>query len=352
MEKDHTLLNIIEGLAAAEPRLSESEKARMWAAITDEASRHSRRRIVMWAAAAVAIVALALVPLLLMHRSDGISQEQMLAQVCSRVVTSTTVYLGSGSIEVPQKSTVSLDAKNHKVMVVHDGSEMAVDVQDTDGLVAFAVPARSRMEVILADGSHITLREMSKMVVPFDISADDLRQVSLQGEAYMAIHHEEKHPFVATAGDLRVSVLGTKFLMSAYKKGMKETVTLIEGSVAVEVGHGGSTMLSPGQTFVYDKLTARNTIRQEDDAPALTLWKDDLISLDGASLTSVLRKIADTYDVDIHYDRHLTDSIHLGGRLDTSVGIGEVLKRLESIAPIKVVHSGKRYEVMAKHTTH
>ena len=37
-----------------------------------------------------------------------------------------------------------------------------------------------------------------------------------------------------------------------------------------------------------------------------------------------------------------------GGRLDTSVGIGQVLQRLETIAPIRVVHSGDHYEVQGR----
>ena len=118
--------------------------------------------------------------------------------------------------------------------------------------------------------------------------------------------------------------------------------------MAVKNDRGGTTMLSPGQTFVYDKATARNTIRQERDAQSLALWKDDLLSIDGASLTSVLQKIEKTYCIRIRYNRQLTDTIYLGGRLDTSVGIGQVLQRLETIAPIRVVHSGDHYEVQGR----
>ena len=202
--------------------------------------------------------------------------------------------------------------------------------------------------MVRADGSHITLREHSTLVVPFDIRKADIRQVALQGEAYLAVHHEEQHPFVAMAGDLRVGVLGTKVLVAGDKGRAQETVTLLEGAVAVKNDRGGTTMLSPGQTFVYDKATARNTIRQERDAQSLTLWKDDRLSIDGASLTSVLQKIETAYGIRIRYNRQLTDTIYLGGRLDTSVGIGQVLQRLETIAPIRVVHSGDHYEVQGR----
>lgn len=348
MDQDHLLYDILNDVTAGEPRLTNDEKVHIWAAVTRQTQRQTHRRHLLWAVAAVVLALLILTPLYLLLSGGTPDQEQYLAEVSERPVHTATVFTAKGSVEVPSKSVVSLDVAEGKLSVSHNGSVMAVDAGDADGLVAFAVPAHARMEVVLADGSHITLREHSALVVPFDIRKADIRRVALQGEAYLAVHHEEQHPFVAMAGDLRVSVLGTKFLVAADKGRAQETVTLLEGSVAVENGRDGTTMLSPGQTFVYDKATARNTIRQERDAQALALWKDELISIDGASLTSVLQKIEKTYGVRIRYSRQLTDTIYLGGRLDTSVGIGQVLQRLETIAPIRVVHSGDHYVVQGR----
>ena len=348
MDKNHTLYHLMSGLTTSEPRLTDDERTHMWAAITRQAHRDTHRRQLLWAVAAVVLVLLILTPFYFFHHRRGADLEQMLAEVSTRPVHTATVFTAKGSVEVPSKSVVSLDVAEGKLSVSHNGSVMAVDAGDADGLVAFAVPAHARLEVVLADGSHITLREHSTLVVPFDIRKADIRQVALQGEAYLAVHHEEQHPFVAMAGDLRVGVLGTKFLVAADKGRAQETVTLLEGAVAVKNDRGGTTMLSPGQTFVYDKATARNTIRQERDAQSLALWKDDLLSIDGASLTSVLQKIETAYGIRIRYNRQLTDTIYLGGRLDTSVGIGQVLQRLETIAPIRVVHSGDHYEVQGR----
>ena len=291
MDKNHTLYHLMSGLTTSEPRLTDDERTHMWAAITRQAHRDTHRRQLLWAVAAVVLVLLILTPFYFFHHRRGADLEQMLAEVSTRQVRIATVYTAKGTVEVPSKSVVSLDVAAGKLSVSHNGSVMAVDAGDADGLVAFAVPAHARLEVVLADGSHITLREHSTLVVPFDIRKADIRQVALQGEAYLAVHHEEQHPFVAMAGDLRVSVLGTRFLVAADKGRAQETVTLLEGAVAVKNDRGGTTMLSPGQTFVYDKATARNTIRQERDAQSLTLWKDDLLSIDNQHYYQFIRGI-------------------------------------------------------------
>lgn len=42
------------------------------------------------------------------------------------------------------------------------------------------------------------------------------RAVSLTGEAWFEVAHDEKHPFTVDAGSLDLTVLGTTFNVSAY----------------------------------------------------------------------------------------------------------------------------------------
>ena len=143
MDKNHTLYHLMSGLTTSEPRLTDDERTHMWAAITRQAHRDTHRRQLLWAVAAVVLVLLILTPFYFFHHRRGADLEQMLAEVSTRPVHTATVFTAKGSVEVPSKSVVSLDVAAGKLSVSHNGSVMAVDAGDADGLVAFAVPAHA-----------------------------------------------------------------------------------------------------------------------------------------------------------------------------------------------------------------
>ena len=104
--------------------------------------------------------------------------------------------------------------------------------------------------VTLADGSRIELNTNSSLRV--DIGRDH-RTASLEkGEAYFEIAHDTKHPFVVTAGDRRITVLGTKFFVRDDLNRLE--VALIEGRVwlgeANDKTRAQSTLLTPGDVAV------------------------------------------------------------------------------------------------------
>jgi transmembrane sensor len=104
--------------------------------------------------------------------------------------------------------------------------------------------------VTLADGSRIELNTNSALRV--DIGRDH-RTASLErGEAYFEIAHDTKHPFVVTAGDQRITVLGTKFFVRDDPNRLE--VALIEGRVwlgdASDKTRTQSTLLTPGDVAV------------------------------------------------------------------------------------------------------
>jgi len=126
-----------------------------------------------------------------------------------------------------------------------------------------------RQIVTLADGSRIELNTDS--VLRADIGPDH-RTASLdKGEAYFNIAHDTKHPFVVTAGDRRITVLGTKFLVRQDTNRLE--VALMEGRVwlgeASDKTRAQSTLLVPGDVAVATAaaitLTKQPQRRLSDD---------------------------------------------------------------------------------------
>jgi transmembrane sensor len=104
--------------------------------------------------------------------------------------------------------------------------------------------------VLLEDGSRIELNTGTVLRADMD---GDHRSVSIdKGEAYFEITHDARRPFIVSAGDRRITVLGTKFVVRKDPERFK--VSLLEGHVWFDANdrsaQARSFMLTPGDEVV------------------------------------------------------------------------------------------------------
>ena len=107
-----------------------------------------------------------------------------------------------------------------------------------------AAEAKNHSEVVLSDGTRVTLNASSRLRYPtsFDGSA---REVWLDGEAYFDVSRDPRKPFVVHTERQSVRVLGTSFNVMAYDGDTFNTVTLLSGAVRLDVlGADGSLLES------------------------------------------------------------------------------------------------------------
>lgn len=94
---------------------------------------------------------------------------------------------------------------------------------------SYATAVGARQQVALADGSRLTLNTDTHLRTLVNGSG---RKVWLEdGEAYFDIAHDKKHPFVVIAGDRRITVLGTRFVVR--RQGDQVNVVVEEGRVQI-----------------------------------------------------------------------------------------------------------------------
>lgn len=130
------------------------------------------------------------------------------------------------------------------------------DKSPTEWLEIYAPYGETR-SIILSDSSHISINSGSKLIYPKNFSGKK-RQVFLSGEAYASITPDKAHPFILSAGDVDILVLGTKFNVKSYIEDTEVEVALIEGSIDMNTkleGHEHSIRLSPGEMVKLDKAT-------------------------------------------------------------------------------------------------
>ena len=119
------------------------------------------------------------------------------------------------------------------------------------------VPAGQRSELRLADGTLLWLNSGTRVTYPTHFNGRK-RKIFVDGEVYAEVMHDKRHPFVISAGDVEVEVLGTKFNMRAYNRDQLVEVALVEGSVRFDVNSDkcdDEVVMVRNDVAQYDRLT-------------------------------------------------------------------------------------------------
>ena len=95
-----------------------------------------------------------------------------------------------------------------------------------------------KKNVVLPDGSNLWLHNESRILYPDHFSGDK-RQVFVSGEVFANINPDKVHPFVLSASGVNVVVKGTTFNLRAYPGSQNSELTLLEGSVRLEMSRDG-----------------------------------------------------------------------------------------------------------------
>ena len=69
----------------------------------------------------------------------------------------------------------------------------------------------SRQSIVLPDGSKVTLDAGSSLKYPF-VFAEDKREVFLNGEAFFEVASDPDKPFIVSANQASIKVLGTSLM--------------------------------------------------------------------------------------------------------------------------------------------
>ena len=119
------------------------------------------------------------------------------------------------------------------------------------------VPAGQRSELRLADGTLLWLNSGTRVTYPTHFNGRQ-RKIFVDGEVYAEVMHDKRHPFIISAGDVEVEVLGTKFNMRAYNSDQLVEVALVEGSVRFDVNSDkcdDEVVMVRNDVAQYDRLT-------------------------------------------------------------------------------------------------
>jgi ferric-dicitrate binding protein FerR (iron transport regulator) len=188
----------------------------------------------------------------------------------------------------------------------------------------------------LADGSKLWLNADSRIVFSPGFAAGN-REMTLEGEAFFDVKHDERHPFIIHTGRLDVRVLGTTLNVRAYPGDCTVETTLINGKVEIDVpGNAQSSIiLHPNEKAIIPVGGAafRRPIEPDrtDGTITETSWVSNKLVFRQETLAGMATRLERWYDVKIIFDNERFRNDTLSGTFPEEP-IGDVMHALQITA--------------------
>lgn len=215
-----------------------------------------------------------------------------------------------------------------------------------DGLLTYEAQPGKRLQVKLADGTTVRLNGGSRLTVSADYNKKD-RTVSLDGEGYFTVTHNQQKPFQVQTIFALVKDKGTVFNLKAYRGDDAIEASLIEGAIEVITKQPkGTTVkpytLQPGTKLVIPKINADaiKTISENASVKPLTIdinskqaietnWTRGQLSFNEESLDEIAVKLHRWYNVSVKVMPQADRTNHFNGTFENNT-IEDVLEALKT----------------------
>jgi transmembrane sensor len=180
-----------------------------------------------------------------------------------------------------------------------------------DKLVAIKVPANQQRQVILSDGSKISLNSASQLKYPKAFNGKT-REVYLSGEAYFDIEHNAAKPFIIHTGKVITTVLGTAFNIKEDSRQHTVIVTVTRGKVSVANGGRALGVITPNQQISFNTVSYQHSQRMIDVKPVIA-WLESDVHFDDITFAAVALQLQQRFNVKISFANEKIKSCRFTG---------------------------------------
>lgn len=195
-------------------------------------------------------------------------------------------------------------------------------------------PAGQRARLVLQDGTEVWLNAKSRLVYPARFAGKE-RRVSVEGEAFFNVAKDSVKPFIVSALDVDMKVLGTQFNVYCYPDAGYVETSLLEGSVRVFFSgkEKEGILLKPNQQVTASKgKMVVEPIRLNDHF----LWRDGVYAFEDEPLIDILKKLELYYDVKIIVEDISMFKETYTGKFRQRDSLDDIFKILQQIRSFKI----------------
>jgi ferric-dicitrate binding protein FerR (iron transport regulator) len=178
----------------------------------------------------------------------------------------------------------------------------------------------SRPEVLLADGTTITLNRGTKLVYP-EYFSDTVRKVSLSGEAFFNVAPNPDVPFVIETQGAEIKVLGTSFNVSSIEGTETTEVLVRSGSVALNgyetLNRIGSktVVLFSGEMGTFNNKTGHIS-KDISFSENRLAWYTRKLKFESEPLSDVLDALSHTYNIRFQLEGNVKTDLALSASFE------------------------------------
>jgi len=152
------------------------------------------------------------------------------------------------------------------------------------------------IESTLPDGTQVALNTGSILYYPSLFKGKE-RKVSLDGEAFFDVTHNQKKVFVIDAEEMQIRVLGTTFYVNTHTVENTMEVVLISGSVELSYNNH-EMLLEPGEKAIILKKDGK-IVKQENNDQNLLAWKTRTFRFNDTPIHEIIDVLTKVYHKEI-----------------------------------------------------
>lgn len=231
---------------------------------------------------------------------------------------------------------------NHNVKINRTSKPQADAVP---GKIILSTPGGKELSVTLPDSTRIWLWPNSTVEFPERFTGDT-REITISGEAYLDVYHNEKKPFVVNTPYFSTRVYGTEFGIKA-KSSKEASVTLVDGKLAVVTEQNPEeVMLRPDQEATLG--SDGSVSLREVDTYSLQQWRDGMFYFENESLFNILLTIGRWHNVSVvvSADVDLDEPYHFVTDRDQPIDL--VIDAFAEVSDIKIDFDGSQITVAGR----
>ena len=173
-----------------------------------------------------------------------------------------------------------------------------------------------RATFLLPDGTHVMLGVASTLRYPASFDGGS-RELSLEGEAYFEVVHDEQRPFVVRAGDLVARDIGTEFTVRAYPDEPRARVVVRQGRVAIYAAQAAPTTEKVVAAGQIGGLRGGEPVVEPADTAAYFAWTQGRLVFDRTPLREALPQLGRWFDLEFRLVDSALGDVPLSATLTT-----------------------------------
>lgn len=318
-------------------RMSRSEISGSLASLQTQINKKKKRnsrRIVLSISAVAASIAIFIISLHFIFNKENHVQD--IATFAQTLPDNNNLYSSDTKLILSENNTVTLN--NTESSIEYEGDAIKADnnliLKEESSLYnQLITPYGKRSSITFSDGTKAWVNAGSRLIYPAEFSKEK-REIYVDGEIYIEVSEDKKRPFVIKTKQMDISVLGTKFNVSAYEDDKIKNVVLLSGSVSISSNTHNKDkeiILTPNQ--MYSDLENSYSV-ENVDASVYILWAQGLYQFESEELGNIITRLERYYGIKIECDTAIAE-LKCSGKLDLKDDLNKLLTELSRALPIK-----------------